>query len=311
MFPFVHPFPTHYPLLPLSAKISDPVAPVSHKDNASDAVDEDSDEDEDSDDEYDWIGDSSDDEGDDDGDGGAIDDESPNSTKRKEEQSSSAPKKKLKIVHHGQNYPPIMSAKISAVPNVGNTCYLLQTFYVLFLIGGWKERESEASDADSKGLKIGRLALQLLRSMEHGSENEASPTRLVRKLVYSLFRSKSKLQQDVLETFLLVSDHLDGTRLHEFQTQTWVTCACGLNTEKHPEIQSVLVVSTDKPAVNLEELVNTVLQRNEDGWKCPSLECMRSTETTSLSTTNWFKKISSCLSRDRLTSRAHIYKCLR
>ena len=43
-----------------------------------------------------------------------------------------------------------MSAKISAVPNVGNSCYLLQTMYLVFLIGGWKERESEASNAESE-----------------------------------------------------------------------------------------------------------------------------------------------------------------
>ena len=178
-----------------------------------------------------------------------------------------------------------MSAKISAAPNVGNTCYLLQALYTLFLIGGWKERESEASNEDSK---TGKLALRLLRSMEHLSEDETSPSKLVRELASSLFLSKWQQQQDVLETVMLLLGNLHGTLIHEFQTQTWSTCACGLASEKRPETQNMFVVSTDEPAANLQDLVNTVLQCNNDGWKCPSKECSRKQETTSLSTTSWY-----------------------
>ena len=87
---------------------------------------------------------------------------------------------------------------------------------------------------------------------------------------------------------MLVTEQLDGTREHEFQTSSWITCACGLGSDKRPETQNSIVVSTDKPAVNLQDLVNTVLQRTDGGWKCPSSDCSHRKQATSLSTTTFF-----------------------
>ena len=78
---------------------------------------------------------------------------------------------------------------------------MLQTLYMLFLIGGW------TCEVD-KVCKIGGLALRLLRSMEHGGNDECCPGDLVRALAAELYPSKATGQQDVHETFMLISDSL-------------------------------------------------------------------------------------------------------
>ena len=158
-------------------------------------------------------------------------------------------------------YAPFPSAKISAVPNVGNTCYMLQTLYMMFLIGGW-------TCEVGKVCEISDLGLRLLRSMEHECKDEPCPADLVRALAAKLYPHKPTGQQDVHETFVLISDLLPGTKLHVFPRLTWCTCPCGASSSRIADPVSMIEVSTDKNAVNLEDLINASLGSNDDGWNC-------------------------------------------
>ena len=171
-----------------------------------------------------------------------------------------------------------MDVRINAVPNVGATCYLLQAFVLLYLIGGWKE--------GSPGSTIGVLSLRLLRSMDPSNKEDDNPSGLVKEIVESLFPGE-KNQQDLLVAFELISGGLLGTGQHLVLSEHWTSCPCGLSSVKFPESENVIVVSTDQAVVNLEDMVNSEVgcdKEDEEGWKCPSKDCDRRKETTKLST---------------------------
>jgi hypothetical protein len=172
-----------------------------------------------------------------------------------------------------------MDVRIDAVPNVGATCYLLQAFVILYLIGGWKEGSSSST--------IGSLSMRMLRSMDPSNKEEANPSDLVEKIVESLFPGE-KSQQCVYVAFELISGGLQGTPgQHQVSMVHWTSCPCGLESVKKPVWESVIVVSTAKEIVNLEDIVNSEVgadEDTEDGWKCPSTDCERRKDTTKLST---------------------------
>lgn len=144
---------------------------------------------------------------------------------------------------------------------------MLQTLYMLFLIGGWTCEVDEVC-------KIGGLALRLLRSMEHGGNDEYCPGDLVRALAAELYPSKATGQQDVHETFMLISDSLLGTKRHVFPRRTWCTCPCGSASAQSVDMVNAIEVTTDKDAVNLEDLINAELGSNDCGWKCRTAGCV-------------------------------------
>ena len=127
--------------------------------------------------------------------------------------------------------------------------------------------------------------MRLLHSMERLSEYEACPAEVVRKLAGSLFPSRPLKQEDLLEALMLIIAKVDRTRHRTVHTQTWSTCPCGLTSNKRQEIEEMLVLSTDKSFVNLEDLVNTELQTNNDGWDCGSLTCQYDKKEATLMST--------------------------
>ena len=171
-----------------------------------------------------------------------------------------------------------MDVRINAVPNVGGTCYVLQAFVLLYIIGGWKE--------GSPGSTIGGLSMRLLRSMDPSNKEDANPSGLVEEIVESLFPGEHR-QQDLMVAFELISGSLLGTGQHIVESQRWTSCPCGHSSVKKPEWENVITVSTDQEVVNLEDMVNSSVgcdKDDEKGWKCPSIICERRKETTKLST---------------------------
>lgn len=162
------------------------------------------------------------------------------------------------------------------MPNVGVTCFLLQTYALLYLIGGWKEGLEDSS----------LLSMRLLRSMDPRNKEEADPSSLVKEVVACLFPGGAR-QQDLLEAFQRISSGLIGTVQYHVATKRWTSCPCGLESLKDTEFEPVIVVSTVQEAIDLQDEVNSVVggdNEGDAGWKCASEECEKRTETTKLFT---------------------------
>ena len=164
--------------------------------------------------------------------------------------------------------------RISAVPNVGVTCFLLQTCALLYLIGGWKEGQTPSS----------KLVMRLLRSMDPRNTEEDDPSSLVKEVVASFFPGDTR-QQDLFEAFERISDGLIGTGQYHVATTRWTSCPCGLESLKTTDWEPVILVSTDQEVANLQDEVHSVVGADndkEDGWKCALQECEKRKETTKL-----------------------------
>ena len=156
--------------------------------------------------------------------------------------------------------------RISAVPNVGVTCFLLQTCALLYLIGGWKEVPSLSSS---------KLVMRLLRSMDPRNTEEDDPSSLVKEVVASFFPGETR-QQDLFEAFERISDGLIGTGQYHVATTRWTSCPCGLESLKTTDWEPVILVSTDQEVANLQDEVHSVVGADNDkevGWKCALQEC--------------------------------------
>lgn len=167
-----------------------------------------------------------------------------------------------------------MSANISAVPNLGNTCYLLHALYLLFIISSFWQSIDE----------FGTLAVRVLGSMQHRSKETLPPVELIRQLAASIFPSTASQQQDVQEAFVHLISHLVDPGRQEILTTVWNECQCGRTSAKYAGDENFLVVSTEESSANLDDLINSSVQRNDDGWKCGALDCPQN--ITSLSTIN-------------------------
>jgi hypothetical protein len=164
--------------------------------------------------------------------------------------------------------------RISAVPNVDVTCYLLQACVLLYLIGGWQEGQEASA----------KLSMRLLCSMDPRKKEEADPSSLVKQVVEAFFPGPAR-QQDLLEAFMRIEGGLSGTAHYHVFTEEWTSCPCGLESAKTVDWESVIVVSTEQEFINLEDEVNKVVrgdQDNDKGWKCTSENCGRRKETTKL-----------------------------
>ena len=164
--------------------------------------------------------------------------------------------------------------RISAVPNVGVTCFLLQTYALLYLIGGWKEGQRNSST----------LAMRLLRSMDPRNPEEADPSSLVKEVVASFFPGATR-QQDLFEASERISGGLIGTGQYHVATTRWTSCPCGQESLKATEREPVIFVSPDQEVANLQDEVHSVVGADNDkevGWKCALQECEKRKETTKL-----------------------------
>jgi hypothetical protein len=166
--------------------------------------------------------------------------------------------------------------RISAVPNVGVTCFLLQTCALLYLIGGWKEGQRHSA----------KLAMRLLRSMDPRNPEEADPSSVVKGVVESFFPGATR-QQDLFEAFERISGGLIGTGRYHVATTRWTSCPCGQESLKATEREPVIFVSPDQVVANLQDEVHLAVGADNDkegGWKCALQGCEMGKYTTKLST---------------------------